>query len=430
MNLPKTADVIVVGGGITGAATAAAAAARGANVVLLEKEVGPAREGSGRAQGSLRVQGRHAAEFPLAQEALQLWTDAAEEGDFEMVTGGNLYFRTSEKELPVLQGLVKEAHESGLTNVRLLDAEQTREIMPCATGPFLGAMWSPIDAQCQPEKGTAHFVGRAQRNGAHVAFGVKVTRLLESCGRISGVETTEGRIQAGAVVVAAGVWTPHLVATVGLKVPIMPVVMSELETEELKPLFAQTIRACGFGARQRPNGKVVVSAGLNAKVAHGISLADFNGLRYWLPRAMSFRENLKMSLDVPRILQQIRHLSTFSTALVPQESPEPRCDRPLVRDSLDRLSNVIPAIRGARATRYWGGLVDMTPDGLPVIDGGAGPLGLTIITGLAGHGLALGPVLGEIASDLSLDGHTHRALESFRLARYTDGPIHRPEMMI
>jgi glycine/D-amino acid oxidase-like deaminating enzyme len=244
------------------------------------------------------------------------------------------------------------------------------------------------------------------------------------------VETTEGRIQAGAVVVAAGVWTPHLAATVGLKVPIMPVVMSELETEELKPLFTQTIRAFGFGARQRPNGKVVVSAGLNAKVAHGISLADFNGLRYWLPRGMSFRENLKVSLDVPRILQQIRHLSTFSTALVPQESPEPKCDRPLVRDSLDRLSNVIPAIQGARATRYWGGLVDMTPDGLPVIDGGAGPLGLTIITGLAGHGLALGPVLGEIASDLSLDAHTHRALESFTLARYTDGPIHKPEMMI
>lgn len=430
MNLPKAADVIVIGGGITGAATAAAAARRGASVALIEKEIGPAREGSGRAQGSLRVQGRHRAEFLLAQEALELWTEAAAESDFEMVKGGNLYFRTSEDELPALQHLVAEAHQAGLTQVQLLDADQTREVMPCATGPFLGAMWSPIDAQCQPEKGTQHYIRRAESAGVHIAYGVKVTRLLESCGRVSGVETTSGRIQAGAVVVAAGVWTPYLTQTIGVKVPIMPVVMSELETDELKPLFTQTIRAFGFGARQRPSGKIVVSAGLNAKVAHGVSLADFNGLRYWLPRAMSFRKNLKLELDLPRILQQVRHLSTLDPTLIPHESPEPKCDRPLVHSALDRLSSVIPEVQEAKATRYWGGLVDMTPDGLPIIDGNAGPLGLTIITGLAGHGFTLGPVLGEIASDLSLDGQTRRAIDSFRLSRYTDGPVDKPEMMI
>jgi sarcosine oxidase, subunit beta len=57
MELPGTADVVVVGSGITGAATAAAVAARGAAVVVVDKEDGPAREGSGRAQGSLRLQG-------------------------------------------------------------------------------------------------------------------------------------------------------------------------------------------------------------------------------------------------------------------------------------------------------------------------------------------------------------------------------------
>jgi hypothetical protein len=51
------------------------------------------RTDSGRAQGSLRVQGRHGAEFPLAREAVRLWTEAAQDGDFELVTGGNLYFR-------------------------------------------------------------------------------------------------------------------------------------------------------------------------------------------------------------------------------------------------------------------------------------------------------------------------------------------------
>lgn len=56
MNLPTGCDVVVVGGGITGACAAAALADRGAGVVLLDKERGPGRECSGRAQGSLRVQ--------------------------------------------------------------------------------------------------------------------------------------------------------------------------------------------------------------------------------------------------------------------------------------------------------------------------------------------------------------------------------------
>lgn len=430
MSLPSSADVVVVGGGVIGAATAAAVAARGARVVLLEKEDRPAREGSGRAQGSLRVQGRHGAEFPLAVEALSLWEEAAADGDFEFIKGGNLYFQTAEDELPVLQHLVEEAHRAGLADVVLLDPEQTREIIPCATGPFLGAMWSPVDAQVQPAKATEYYARRAADQGATLVFDVKVTRVLEAAGRVTGVDTTAGPVRADAVVVAGGVWTPYLTRTVGVRVPIMPVVMSELETASLPPLFKQTIRAFGFGARQRPDGRTVISAGLNAKVGHEVSFGDLNGLRYWLPRAMSFRKNLKLHLDTRRVLQQMRMRSTLDTRLVPDRSPEPRVDAPLVEESLRRMATVIPAFRQATIERSWAGLVDMTPDGLPVIDGSAGPDGLTVITGLCGHGLHLGPVLGEIAAELSLDGSTTRPVEAFTLDRFTSGKVGRPEMTI
>ena len=123
-------------------------------------------------------------------------------------------------------------------------------------------------------------------------------------------------------------------------------------------------------------------------------------------------------------------LSTLSTDLIPQTSPEPRVDKPLVQSALAKLQGVLPGLDGAKIGRYWGGLVDMTPDGLPVIDGGAGQQGLTIITGLCGHGFTLGPVLGRIASDLSLDGVTSRPIEEFRLSRYSDGNVGKPEMMI
>ena len=430
MSVPKTADVVVVGGGVVGVSTAAALAARGATVVLVEKESEPAREGSGRAQGSLRVQGRHAAEFPLALEALDLWKEAAEDGDFEFVQGGNLYFQTREEEGLVLRHLVEEAHDAGLNDVELLDADQVREIMPQATGPFLGAMWSPIDAQAQPEKSTMYFAGKAERNGATLCFGVKATGLVQVRGQISAVVTSHGTISTERVVVAGGVWTPYLTRTVGVTVPLMPVVMSELETTEMPPIFDQTIRAFGFGARQRPNGRTVISAGLNAKVGHDVSLADLNGLRFWLPRAMSFRKALKLRLDLPQVMRQLRYAATQDTRLIPDTSPEPRVDVALVDSSLERMAKVIPAFQDARVGRYWAGLVDMTPDGLPIVDGNVGVVGLSVITGLAGHGLHLGPVLGEIGADLALESKTSRPIESFSLHRYASGKVDSPEMMI
>ncbi len=430
MSLPPSADVVVVGSGITGAAAAAAAAARGARVVQIDKEQGPAREGSGRAQGSLRVQGRHAAELPLAREALRLWTDAARDHDFELVAGGNLYLATREQELPLLRRLVEDSHRAGLGSVELLDVAQTRDLIPAAAGPLLGAMWSPGDAHCQPTTGTQVFVERAKRAGVHVAYGVKALALDVSNGRIAAVKTTRGSIAAGAVVVAAGVWTGYLTRTAGVPVPIMPVVMSELETAPVEALFTPTLRAFGFGARQRPNGQVVISAGLNAQVAHGLSLADLHDLQLWLPRALSLRKSLRLHIDTRRIREQLRHRSTVGTALVPDTSPEPTADRALVDDSLHRIAKVIPALSTARAARYWGGLVDMTPDGLPIIDGAAGPVGLTVIAGLCGHGFTLGPVLGEIAADLALAGRSDYDLHSFRLSRYAAGPVAQPEMMI
>jgi sarcosine oxidase subunit beta len=380
----------------------------------------------------LRLQGRHATEFPLALEALQLWNQAAREDpdiDIELAHGGNLYFCTTEDERPVLMSLVAQARSAGLVNVEFLDREQASEIVPAATGPFLGAMWSPVDAQCQPDKATGLYVRRAERAGTKFAYGVKAIRLLESAGRITGVQTTAGRIDAGAVVVAAGIWTPHLLATVGVKIPIMPVCLTEVETEATTPLFTPSIRAFGFGARQRPSGQMVVSGGLNARLTRRFSLYDCNGLRYWLPRARAFRKNLRLRPNGRQILREVAHLRAVGPTLVPRQSPEPRPDRSSVDAALARLAVVVPEAGAVSSGRYWGGMVDMTPDGLPVIDGTAGPRGLTVVAGLCGHGLALGPVLGEIASDLCLDGTTSRPITSFRLDRFT-GTVAQPEMMI
>ena len=145
-----------------------------------------------------------------------------------------------------------------------------------------------------------------------------------------------------------------------------------------------------------------------------ISLYDLGGLRYWLPRARTLRKNLRLRVDGRQILREVAHRTSLNTAVVLQPSPEPAADRPSVDAALSRLAEVFPRAASAWAVRYWGGLVDMTPDGLPVIDAMSGPRGLTVVTGLSGHGLPLGPVLGEIVSDLALDGSTGRPINRSR----------------
>jgi sarcosine oxidase, subunit beta len=425
-----TADVVVVGGGISGYACAASAAGRGARVVLLDKESGPAAEGSGRAQGSIRLQGRHAAEFPLARESIALWKELAGDADMELRFGGNIYFCDDPAELPTLRSLVAEAHGSGLSEVALLGPDEAREVVPHATGPFAAAMWSPYDGQCDPAKSTRAVAARAAAAGARTFADTLALRINERDGRVTGLETSRGRLEAPAVVVTGGVWTPNLVATVGVDVPIMPVVHGQAETIASDVHVGPTVRAFGFGFRQRPDGRLVLSAGINSRVEHRMSLSSTRDALLWASRYGRNLANVRLRFDRHLTLRQVRERSRLSTRHIPVATEPPAPHRADIDAALVALKRVMPAFAALRVDRYWSGMLDISPDGLPIIDGDAGPDGLVFVTGLSGHGFALGPVIGEIAADLALDHTTERPIRPFRLARFREARVELPDKMI
>jgi glycine/D-amino acid oxidase-like deaminating enzyme len=423
-------DVVVIGGGISGQTTAAAAALRGAKVAVVEKERQPAVEGSGRAQGSVRLQGRAAVELPLAREAIELWTHVDRKTEIELSFGGNIYLCDDPDELPLLRSLVQTAHQSGLRDVELLDPDQARTMLPGADGPFVAAMWSPHDGRCDPGKATRYFADLATARGVEHHYGVRARRVLERGGRVLGVATEQGVIEADAVVIAGGIWTPHLARTIGVKIPLMPVIVSQCETTPSRLRFDPTIRAFACGCRQRPDGRIVLSAGLNTIVEHHLTLADLVDVPLWLSRLRHNHRNVRLRLDFHRSLAQLRRRAVFATDLIPVGVEPPPPDLPAMRQALGALHSLLPGTRDTRIARCWSGMVDMSPDGLPIIDGHAGADGVVIVTGLSGHGLALGPVIGEISADLALDRQTSRPVHPFRLARFQEGRVPTPEKMI
>ncbi len=427
---PGRADLVVVGGGICGTVCAAEATRRGARVVLLEKEAELAWEASGRSFGSLRVQGRHPAETPLAVEAIKLWLDAARTigTDFELVQGGNLYIAEHDAEVDLLRQQLAQAQAAGLDDVRLLDAREVCDVVPCLVGPVAAGLYSPRDAHCDPRKATCAFAADAERRGAQILLQTRAVDLLVDGGKIAGVRTDRGDVRARAVVVAAGVWTAELVRGLNVRLPIKRIIYSQAESSPLPPLFHATIRSFRFSCRQCVNGRLVISAGMNTRVAHEVELGDVRNLGLWLPRYWGNRRYIRMRLNAASVWRELRALASAPGRAVPVGT-DPAPDARMVRRAFAEISGSMPAVRRATLARHWAGFIDISPDGLPIIERLARPDGLVLLTGLNGHGLAIAPVLGRLLTDLALDGRTSYDIAPFRLARF-EGAVPMPHRLV
>ena len=231
-------------------------------------------------------------------------------------------------------------------------------------------MWSAYDGQCDPAKSTRAFADRAPRGRRHDAHRHARARIDERDGGVRGVQTTKGYIEAGAVVVTRRRMDAALVGTAGVDVPIMPVIHGQAETQPGRRARSRpTLRAFGFGFRQRPDGRLVLSAGINARVEHRVTLAD--------TRASGSGPPATCATAATCACGSIRRSRCANCATArasrPRTSPSPPSRRRPSRDidaALVALKRALPALSGLRIERYWSGLLDVSPDGLPIIDHG------------------------------------------------------------
>ncbi len=385
--MTRTQDVIIIGGGISGVAAAYELARRGVAVTLVEKgEL--ASMASGWTLGGVRQSGRHPAELPLAQAAVRRWEGLNEElgADVEYRQQGNLRLARTPQEADAMAAMVEEQRGLGLELTYLPDTHAVREVAPALSERVLAASFCPTDGHANPTATVRAFAGAATRHGATLLTGTRVERITVQDGRVTGVETSAGSLAAPVVVVAAGIYADKLCATAGVPLPLHHIHVSAVQTVPLPPMLGQVLGVANadFAGRQEADGRLrmTISTGDWQHPAGPLSLDEIQPPAY------------------------------------------------MVSTIIERGAYVLPAVREARISRVWGGLLDMTPDGLPVIERSPAVDGLLIAAGFSGHGFCLGPTTGQLIAELVTGEPPCCPLEPFALARFAgDAALTRAELL-
>ena len=425
--LPSRAAVVIVGGGIIGASTALFLAQKGIKAVLCEKGH-IAGEQSSRNWGWCRKMARDPREIPLIIESLKLW-----QGMNAMV-GAETGFRQSGIAYLCATRAEMDAHEAWLDHARLyqldtrlITGDEVATILPGSARRWAGALYTPSDGRAEPQKAAPAIAEAARRHGASIMNSCAVRGIETASGRVTAAVTEKGRIACDTVVLAGGAWSRLFCGNLGLALPQLKVLGSVMRTAPVEGGPECSASGDGFGYRKRLDGGYTVSS-LHSNIVD-IVPDSFRLARDFLPLARIKRNDMQLrlrgrfldewrqprrwALDGPSPFERVRVLD-----------PEP--SRAMLDKAQASIAAHFPVFKDVAIAERWAGLIDVTPDAVPVIAPVASLPGFFIATGFSGHGFGIGPAAGRLMADL-VSGDTPLVDPSpFRFERFTDGSNPRP----
>jgi sarcosine oxidase subunit beta len=361
MALPGSADVVVVGGGVMGASALYHLARAGCRrAVLLERETLAAGSTS-KAAGGIRAQFSDELNIRISLECIRRFERFAEEpgGDVGFRQWGYLFLLRTGEELEVFRRSLALQNELGVPS-RLVTPDEVAGIVPgIRTDDLLAATFCPIDGYATPEAAVQGYATAAAGLGASVVQGCAVERIVVEAGRVTAVETGQGRVATGRVILTAGVWSRELATTAGVDIPVHPEKRHVFFTEPGDSLPRQ------------------------------------------LPLTIDFATSFYFHREGSGLLFGGR---------------EPTLEE-LAPAALHRL----PILGELEVRGGWWGYYEMSPDHNAIVGQTADPEGLVYATGFSGHGFQQGPVIGEHVADLALGRPTMFDLGPFALERFAVG---------
>ena len=420
--VPDRTGVVVVGGGIIGACTALFLAEKGHPVVLCEKgRIGG--EQSSRNWGWCRTMGRDVDEIPMAIESLRLWRgmNARTQRETGYRQAGIVYLCETEQEMAEREKWLAEARQYQV-DARVLRGAAMDAVVPGASSLFIGALHTPTDGRAEPSHAAPAIAEAARDAGATVLTDCAVRGVEMQGGRVSGVVTEKGRIGCDAVVLAGGAWSRLFCGNAGIELPQLKVLASVFRTAPLDG--GPDVAASGsvFAFRKRLDGGYTI-ARRNANVAD-ITPDSFRLLLQYLPTLRENYGEIRMRIG-RRFLEEWRMRRRWALdEATPFEAvrvldPEPR--RAVLEEARSVLSRAFPVFARMQVAESWGGMIDVTPDAVPVIGEVPSMPGFFLATGFSGHGFGIGPGAGRLAADLVAGDTPLVDPVPFRFSRFTEG---------
>ena len=427
------AEVIVIGGGIVGVSTAYYLAKRGVRVILLDKgRLG--WEQSSRNWGFIRQQGRDPAELPMAALSNRIWCGIEQEldADIEWCQGGNLAVAQNEDELDRYAEGAKAAQATGI-DTRVLTPDQVSALFPQLRGSFAGGLYTPSDGHADPLKATLAFARGARQAGADLREHCAVNAIYTARGRVSGVATEAGDLRADAIVCAAGSHSSFLGRMVGLRLPQRSMRATVAVTNPLPRLTELAVWASGLGIRQARDGSVILGRASAGTGEHDVTLESLRHINLFLPIFLRNRALFRLRIGMPLVRDLLRHLPGTAAARRPFAhlvDEEPPVNLKTVRSSLGLFNHYFPQLGQVSIARTWAGVIDVTPDLVPVLGEVQVLPGFFFATGFSGHGFGLGPGAGYALADLIARGSTEIDIHPLRYERFAQGDMSKARKIL
>lgn len=422
--LPEAADVVVIGGGVMGVSTALFLARAGQRVVLLEKGR-IAGEQSSRNWGWIRQQGRDLDELPIMVEANRLWRALAGQTnvDIGLTQGGTTYLARTEKKLATYEAWIEHAKAHGV-DTRLLSRREAAEMFPGMADSYPGGLHTPSDLRAEPWVAVPALAGIATREGVTILENCAVRCLDMAAGRVAGVVTELGRIRVPQVVLAAGAWSSLFLRNHGVSVPQLSVRATVAATTPLPAVSTGGVVDDRIAFRPRTDGGYSLAAGGAREIFIGP-----DALRA-LPRYLTqikadpFGTTLRLGAPsgYPDAWQTARRWDADSESPFEKTrvlNPAPNAEK--LTAIKQNFRHMFPDLPEFELKTVWAGMIDVMPDLVPIVDNVAPLPGLTLGTGMSGHGFGIGPAMGRVMADLVLERPVGHDLSRFRFSRFSDG---------
>jgi sarcosine oxidase, subunit beta len=378
--LPTSAQVVVIGGGVMGASTAYHLAVRGCrNVVLLESQSFFGQGATGKCAGGIRYQFSTAINIQLSQLSLPMLDRfEAEIGQpIDLRYDGYLLLATNEKVVDTFRRNVALQHSLGVATEWLEGDEVRRRVPQLAADDVIAATFHSHDGLADPHGVVAGYINAARRLGVKALTDTPVKGIEVAGGRVIGVRTPKKTIKCETVVNAAGPWAGLVAEMAGVSLPVIPVRRQMLTTTALPDLDP-----------------------------------DF-------PFVIDFARSLYFHREGTGLLTGMSN---------PDQAPgfDESIDEDWELVHLEAAVERLPLLQNAGRVARWAGLYEVTPDAHPIIGRLGEPEGFVAVTGFSGHGFMHGPIAGLLTAEIILDGQAHTLdITSLAYERFAESRLSR-----